>query len=169
MNLRLLFVAATLCLAAWVTPTHAIPASERAALVALYNGTNGAAWTNTVANDQVWTVAAAPGNECAWFGVACSAGDANVTGIDLPGNNLAGSLPATLNQLTALELLKIEGNQLTGTLPSLTGLAALRGFEVYSNQLSGAIPSLTGLTALERFDARNNQLTGALVRRRSSN
>jgi hypothetical protein len=133
-----------------------IPPTERAVLLATYTSTNGASWTMNAG----WNGPA--GTECSWFGISCSAGNTNVTGINLAGNNLVGTLPATFNQLTLIEFLKVNGNQLTGSLPALTGLTALRSFEVYGNQLSGAIPSLTGLTALDRFDARNNQLTGSI-------
>jgi Fibronectin type III domain len=137
--------------------SHAvIPASERAVLRALYTSTGGAGWTTSTN----WNGAA--GTECTWFGVTCNAGDANVTQINLGSNNLVGTLPATLNQMNALQVFDVSFNQLSGTIPALTGLTALRDFYAYNNQLTGSMPTLTGLTALEDFRVHNNQLTGSI-------
>jgi hypothetical protein len=132
----------------------AIPASERAVLEALYTGTAGTSWFNQLN----WNGPA--GTECSWHGVTCSAGGVNVTGIKLNGNNLRGSLPVTLNQLTQLITFETATNALSGNIPALTGLASLRHFNVAGNRLTGSIPSLTGLAILEEFFANKNELTG---------
>lgn len=137
-------------------PANAIPASERQALLDLFNDTNGSAWVNNTG----WGGTA--GTECAWHGVTCSVGDVNVVNISLGQNNLNGILPASLNRLTALEGFAVYRNQLRGNIPPLTGLSALKYFYVYTNQLSGVIPSLVGLVALQEFDASDNLLTGAI-------
>ncbi len=144
-------------------PAHAIPASERAVLIDLYNSTNGAGWA-TRAN---WRNAAntdfnAVGTECTWIGVGCSAGDANVIVFGLAVNNLTGTLPATLNQLTRLRDFVVSGNAIGGAIPSLAGLSALRIFYVNGNQLTGAMPNLSESLALINFRAGNNQLTGPI-------
>jgi len=51
-------------------------------------------------------------------------------------------------------------NQLTGSIPELTGLTNLQFFFVSNNQLTGSIPELTRLTNLTSFWVNNNQLTG---------
>jgi len=61
-----------------------IPLVECQALVALYNATNGAAWTNSTG----WLANTAP---CSWFGITC-AGD-HVTQIGLYGNLWPGRYP----------------------------------------------------------------------------
>ncbi len=89
----------------------AIPASERAVLTNLYSSTNGASWTShTNWNGGV-------GTECTWYGVTCDATQNHVTRIDLPGNNLVGSLPL-LSGLTALQVFRVPTNQLTGPVPA---------------------------------------------------
>ena len=142
----------------------AIPASERAVLLALYASTNGAGWTNKTG----WGGAA--GTECSWYGVSCNANGSNVTSIGLfgnqsgttyTGNNLTGSLP-DISRLTALQTFYVNNNHLTGPLPSLSGLTALQQFGAWSNQLTGTIPQLSGLTALQNFDVDSNQLTGPI-------
>ena len=134
----------------------AIPAAERQALIDIYNGTGGAGWTTSTN----WNGAA--GTECTWFGVTCDGAQTTVTGIDLNTNNLTGSLPATLNNLTGLVTFYVNDNPLTGPIPSLAGLNNLAVFIVYNNQLTGPIPSLAGLTNLAYFYAYNNQLSGPI-------
>ena len=68
----------------------------RDALMDLYTATNGAAWTNNAG----WGTSA---NYCTWFGVSCPLHTtADITGLKLTGNNLAGSVPATLGAWRAL-------------------------------------------------------------------
>ena len=64
--------------------------------------------------------------------------------------------------MSALKEFNTSANQLTGGVPSLSGLSALQYFDVSQNQLTGTLPALTGLTALQRFYVNNNQLTGAI-------
>ena len=76
-----------------VSLAHAqIPAIERAALIALYDSTDGANWTT----DTNWL--GAVGTECTWFGVECRMFDVNplemyVYTLDAGGNNLSGIIP----------------------------------------------------------------------------
>ncbi len=124
-------------------------------LTSLYVSTNGASWTNrTNWNGGV-------GTECTWFGVICDGQQGHVIRIDLPINNLVGTLPS-LSGLTDLQSFWAYGNQLSGSIPQLSGLPALTYFNVDANKLSGSIPSLGGLTALAIFGAGDNQLTGSI-------
>jgi hypothetical protein len=141
-----------------------IPAAQRAVLVSLYNSTGGASWINTTASVNVWTVSAAPGNECTWYGVVCAstiAGD-TVTEINLQGNNLVGTLPTTLSALASLQYFRVQQNALTGPLPSLNGMTELVYFDVRNNQFTGSLPSLTGLNALRVFSFEKNQIGGQI-------
>ena len=132
-----------------------IPQSQRDALIALYNSTGGANWTNSTG----WN--GAPGTECSWFGIACDANGANVTDIDLNSNNLSGMLPP-LGALQALQTVNFRFDKLTGDIPGFTGLSALRIFDYGDNLFTGKMPSLQGLTALQEFSVEGNQLTGNL-------
>jgi hypothetical protein len=78
---------------------------------------------------------------------------------DVSANQLTGTIPA-LTGLTNLQNFNVSGNQLTGPIPALTGLTNLRSFFAYNNQLTGTIPALTGLTNLQYFQVNNNRLTG---------
>ncbi|GEM_PF-6380894 len=138
------------------TTTTTVPAlTEREILEALYNATDGDNWnTNTG-----WLSA---GDACDWYGITCVNGD--VTGISLNSNNLVGTIPSELGNLTALTTLSLAGNQLSGTIPSELGnLTALTNLWLYGNQLSGAIPSELGnLTNLTVLYLSGNQLSGAI-------
>ena len=93
-----------------------MPLAERAALLALYESTNGDAW---IARDG-W--GGPHGTECDWPGVSCGSTESErtVTGLHLIENNLAGPLPRALDDLRNLEELLILGNRITGTVPPKT-------------------------------------------------
>ncbi|KAJ0669332.1 putative protein kinase RLK-Pelle-LRR-IX family [Helianthus annuus] len=78
-------------------------------------------------------------NPCNWVYVTCSK-DNRVTGIQANGLNLKGSLPQTLNNLTQLQLLELQFNQLSGPLPSLTGLTQLQNLFINNNNFT-SIPN----------------------------
>jgi hypothetical protein len=119
----------------------AIPAAERQALIDLYNSTNGASWTNK-AN---WLGAA--GTENTWFGVTTDAGNTTVLQLNLQGNNLTGPIPSSLGDLSNLQWLNLGYNH-----PSTD-----------NNGLTGSIPSSLGnLSNLQRLSLGYNQLTGSI-------
>jgi hypothetical protein len=149
-------VSSAIAISAVSTSVHAIPASERQALLDLYTSTQGASWINR----SNWNGAA--GTECTWYGVFCGVGGANVVQIALFDNHLTGSLPASLNQLTALEDFDVENNEIGGPIPSLSGLTALLVFKANGNLLTGSIPSLSGLSSLETFTVIGNRLSGTI-------
>ena len=86
------------------------PETDREALVALYNATDGPNWNG---NDN-W-LSDVPISE--WKGVSTD-NDGGVIGLDLSGNQLSGEIPTELGKLTSLEYLDLSGNQLTGCVPS---------------------------------------------------
>jgi Leucine-rich repeat (LRR) protein len=138
------------------TAAHAaIPDTERQALLDLYTSTNGDGWITRTG----WNTAA--GTECGWFGVTCDDPHSHVTTIQLPGNNLSGTLPS-LTPLTSLETFDVDTNKLTGSIPPLIDLPNLGNFLAYNNQLTGSIPTLAGSTQLSYFYVYNNKLSGTI-------
>eukprot|EP00752_Nemacystus_decipiens_P013381 g11847.t1 len=131
--------------------------TDRAALVALYNATDGASWKKTTN----WNTTA-PLSQ--WHGVeANNAG--RVVKLILDNNNLRGPIPLELGNLTALKELGLSRNQLlTGAIPAQLGaLTKLTWLSLSSNKLDGPIPPELGkLAALERFDLSLNQLSGPI-------
>ena len=133
-----------------------IPQSEYEALVALYNSTDGANWSN----NSGWLETNTP---CNWYGVTCSAG--HVTGLSLGLNQLSGSIPPELGNLTNLQSLFLNQNQLSGSIPpELGNLVNLQDLRLYNNnQLSGSIPPQLGnLTNLQSLRLSGNQLSGSI-------
>ncbi|OEL14733.1 putative inactive receptor kinase [Dichanthelium oligosanthes] len=57
----------------------------------------------------------------------------------LSRNNLSGHIPSALGNLTALQVVRLDGNRLSGSIPSMI-LAGLAVFNVSNNDLSGSIP-----------------------------
>ena len=138
---------------------------DRAALVALYNATDGPNWVN----NTNWLTDAPLGE---WYGVETD-GSGRVVRLDLrgpwgeegyPGNSLLGSMPPELGNLTNLEHLALFRNSLTGPIPPELGrLAKLERLWLGGNLLQGAIPPELGkLAALESLDLDNNHLTGRI-------
>ena len=134
------------------TPTD----DDRAALVALYNATDGANWLN---NDN-WLSNATMG---VWDGVTTDS-DGRVTRLLLSNNQLTGEISAELGSLTNLEWLRLTSNQLTGEIPAELGsLTNLRALQLQRNQLTGEIPAELGsLTNLKYLNLSFNQLTGGI-------
>lgn len=126
------------------------------ALVALYESTNGAGWID----NSNWLVTSTVND---WYGIDAYSPD--VMFLDLGSNNLTGTIPPELGNLTNLNSLELRGNQLTGSIPpELGNLSNLRMFLFLDyNQLTGSIPSeLSNLTNLETLSIVGNQLTGPI-------
>ena len=62
---------------------------------------------------------------CKWKNVDCD-GSNCVTSIDLASQSLTGILPSDLGILTQLTTLSLQGNSLSGPLPSLANLTSLQ-------------------------------------------
>ena len=130
--------------------------TDKAALVALYNATDGPNW----ANNRNW-LSDRPIGE--WSRVATD-GDGRVTGLWLDGNQLSGSVPSELGTLDNLRTLSLSNNQLSGSVPSELGdLANLGVLWLDSNQLSGPIPlELGNLANLYSLYLGDNELSGPI-------
>ncbi len=139
-----------------ITVAAVIPTDDRAALVALYEATDGPSWTNK----ENW-LSAAPLDE--WYGVTTDS-NGRVTVLFLRDNNLHGTLPVQLARLSKLSRLFLWRNQLTGVIPvELARLTNLTWLELGVNKLTGAIPvELARLTKLTWLALRANQLTGTI-------
>jgi len=85
----------------------------------------------------------------------------NLITLEFYQNQVTGSIPS-LSGLNNLQTFRCNINQLTGPIPSLSGLNNLRTFRCDTNQLTGSIPSLSGLNNLQFFGCDTNQLTGTI-------
>ena len=142
---------------AWSTAKIPSPNPDRAALVALYEATNGANW-----KDNTNWLSDRPLSQ--WYGVTTNA-NGRVTRLGLIGNDLSGELPSELGNLTKLEVLYLHGaNDLSGALPAWLGnLTNLRHLFLDGNRLSGVLPAELGnLTNLTGLGLSGNELSGTL-------
>ncbi|THU60311.1 hypothetical protein C4D60_Mb07t11300 [Musa balbisiana] len=129
-------------------------------------------------------------NPCTWFHVTCNnensvirvdLGNAALSGQLVPqlgqlknlqylnihdreiySNNISGTIPVELGNLTNLVSLDLYLNNFTGVIPETLGnLAQLRFLRLNNNSLSGQIPqSLTSINSLQVLDLSNNNLSG---------
>ena len=134
----------------------AFVAGQRDALVALYHATNGPDWNR---NDN-W-LSDAPLGE--WFGITTDIHD-RVVDLDLSQNQMRGTLPPEIGQLTALVNLNVQGNQLHGEIPPEIGdLDNVTHLSLWANQFSGSIPAEMGDMASLQWAALGiNELTGPI-------
>ena len=155
---------------------------DRAALVALYEATDGPNWVNS----ENWLTDAPLGE---WYGVETDRsgrvvhlrmaenalsgpippelGDLyNLTRLDLWVNRLTGSIPPELGRLAHLSFLDLGANRLTGSIPpELGNLANLDWLQLALNALTGPIPTeFGGLTNLQTLYIFRNALSGPLPR-----
>jgi len=132
-----------------------VPQVECLALTALYDATNGAGWIDS----SNW-ITDAPVSD--WYGIIVTSG--GVTDIDLGGNNLVGTIPVEMENLSSLELLDFRLNSLSGPIPKELGnLDNLINLYIYSNMLSGTIPQELGrLSNLQTLALGINDLAGAI-------
>ena len=140
---------------AGANPEAAANEADSLALAALFEATGGAGWLINTG----WLTAPVAD----WFGVTLNE-QGRVTEVDLRENNLAGTIPDELADLTELEGLLLAGNQLQGPIPeAITTLARLKVLSLWGNALTGPLPAALGqqaeLVDLLLFD---NQLTGPI-------
>ena len=138
-----------------ITLATSIPSPDEAALLAIYRATNGDNWTW----NNNWNTSA-PLNQ--WTGIVAE--NNRVVRLDLGGNNLTGSLPPEIGDLTELRRLFVWGNAIGGNIPSEIGnLKNLDTLGLSVNQFSGPVPEeIYTLTNLKRLSLSNTNVTGGI-------
>lgn len=132
------------------------------ALRALYNATGGANWSNNTgwvtATNQVEDVSN-------WYGVEVNPTTGSIVKVELPFNNLVGTLPSSISDLFALRILNLDGNQLTGAIPaSLGSLSDLNSLTLSNNNFTlGIPPALGALDNLTYLNLSNNTNLGGYL------
>ncbi len=140
----------------------AVNPTDKNALLDLYNSTDGNNWidhTNWNTNEPVYT----------WYGITM-VGD-RVTEINLSDNDLNGTLPSSMGNLSSLKKLNIfnsngyfSGKMLSGNIPpELGNLNNLEYLDLAYHSLSGNIPpELGNCSALEVLSFWENDLSGTI-------
>jgi hypothetical protein len=132
-----------------------IPANVRLVLVGLYNSCNGKNWIY----QHFWGSTTV--NYCNWDGIGCNGGD--IISIDLSANNLTGTIPDTLFQISTLEYLWLNSNPISFNFPSsnqtlTTNLQELRLDNTGLTSLKG----ISALTSLVTLHVEHNLIQGQL-------
>ncbi|MCP4217354.1 MAG: S8 family serine peptidase [bacterium] len=139
-----------------------LPLTERDALIAFYNSTNGDSWddnSNWKKEDGSFNDA---GTEHTWHGVYVS--EDHVEELYLPFNGLSGTLPAELQALTEMIWFAVYWNDIGGTIPAELGsLSKLEYLDLDDNLFTGAIPpELGNLAACEEIWLCWNSFSGGI-------
>ncbi|TKY56674.1 Receptor protein kinase TMK1 [Spatholobus suberectus] len=115
---------------------------DTSVMLALKNSLNPPGWSDP--------------DPCKWDHVRCS-DDKRVTRIQIGRLNLQGTLPGTLQNLTQLQHLELQYNNISGPLPSLNGLTNLQVFMASSNSFS-AVPAdfFAGMSQLQAVEIDSN-------------
>lgn len=145
-----------------------VPQAERDALIAFYNAAGGPNWLN----NSNWNTSAPVET---WFGVFTTTTDLNgvpysdglphVWGLNFfDDNNISGSLPSELGNLTKLRNIILREGSLTGTIPQeIYSLPDMLQIQLFNHNLSGNISSnIQNLTNLQVLDIRGNNFSGPI-------
>nr|TKR84305.1 putative receptor protein kinase TMK1 [Populus alba] len=100
---------------------------------------------------------------CKWNHVVCS-DEKRVTRIQIGRQNLQGTLPSNLQNLTQLERLELQYNNISGNLPSLNGLSSLQVILLSDNKFT-SVPSdfFAGLSSLQSVEIDNNPFSNWVI------
>ncbi|WP_086031728.1 immunoglobulin domain-containing protein, partial [Tenacibaculum holothuriorum] len=123
------------------------------ALKALYDSANGDNWTHK------WDLNSPISN---WHGVRLE--NNRVVELWLSDNNIVGTIPTEISELSEIKILDISLNELSGIIPDeLFNLTNLTHLVIGANKLSGEIsPNISALSNLKEISLNKNQLTGVI-------
>lgn len=134
--------------------------TDSLALVDIYQQMNGHLWS------WKWDFSK-PVTE--WRGVSCTPAytpgtEHRVISIGLSNNNVSGTIPTSIGNLSELQFLSLWRNQVQGTIPPSIGLLSnLEGLDLADNLLTGSIPAaLNGLVKVKNMWFSRNKLSGAI-------
>lgn len=131
------------------------------ALKDLYTNTNGGNWTNKTNWPTNWPTTTTAAQMGTWAGITVTNGD--ITGIEMPANNLVGPMPASIGNLRELRNLIVYANSISGQFPAeWSTLTKLEYFDFRHTLVSGSAPPyLKNFPNLVWLTINSANLTGA--------
>jgi len=97
----------------------------------------------------------------AWAGVVCDPWG-RVVKVHLPDQNLTGTLPSDLSELSSLSFFDLGTNQISGTIPSFKSARNLTYLWLNQNLFSGTIPQDLPQPNIVQLELSQNILSGAI-------
>lgn len=140
--------------------SSALASRDCVAWRAFYDATGGAYWSMSGVNSRDDPCGRC--NDLPEFGMVECSGN-RITSLYFYENNLTGTLPTALSNMTGLTYVSLLCNNLHGTIPELSQLQSLDWLDLSQQTpgLTGTIPSsLASLPSLSQMFLYNNQLTG---------
>ncbi|KAL8161411.1 hypothetical protein V2J09_012900 [Rumex salicifolius] len=100
---------------------------------------------------------------CSWTMVTCSS-DHLVVSLGIPSLGLYGTLSSSIGNLTNLQTVLLQNNNITGPIPAeIRELSKLQKLDLSSNMFTGEIPSsISEMKTLQYMRLNNNNLTGSI-------
>ena len=150
-----------------------IPDYERQVLYDIYNTMNGEYWIwhDEYYYGKQWNFTYPYVNPCEldnrWQGIYCTLINSsyNIIKINLTNNNLKGSLPYSISNLTYLNEIIFDYNDISGIIPyTIENLKKLTVISFVYNHMEGTLPCFlfNNLIILQMIAFRNNLLTGSI-------
>jgi Leucine-rich repeat (LRR) protein len=131
---------------------------QRYSLAVLFYSLNGQWWLN----NSGWLTSS---HECSWYSDAkpCDLADRWVT-LSMVRNNVSGTLPPEVGNLTDLESMLLSDNKISSSVPAAFGsLTQLYVLDLADNVVSGSIPTELGLLlSVKDFLLSSNELVGGI-------
>ncbi len=127
-------------------------------LVSFYKSTNGEDWINK------WDTTNC--DICSWYGITCngfSPDASRVSKLGLSNNNLSGTLPLDIGEMSNMRVLDLSNNHISGSLPTSFLGIGLTGLDLSNNQMNGEIPpEIWRFAMMANLDLSNNQFSGPI-------
>jgi len=144
---------------------------QRYIVALFYFSTNGSAWKDQLSflsdrDECDWIAVKTTDTDTIFYvkGIICN-GEGQVEVLRMEGNNLSGTIPPELSHFSdSIMELDIGGGTLSGSIPlSFENFKILEVFKVNDHCLSGDIPDLSPIQSIHTFSVENNdQLSGSL-------